>query len=106
MQTGQCTIHIVSANLGRLLGPSLPEAVVQAARDHLRSNDKAGRLRGVWAAVFGDDLHLHLTTCNDDFKAGETPAAFVGALALGAARAALACGTKLGLEGPANHARP
>jgi hypothetical protein len=31
--------------------------------------------------AFGDDLHLHLTTCNADFPAGEDPAAFAAGLA-------------------------
>src|SRR5262249_51867166 len=42
-----------------------------------------------------------LTTYNGDFRGGEDPAAFAGALAKGAALAALARGFELGLEHPA-----
>src|SRR5262249_33405188 len=96
MTADQLTIHLVSANLGRWLGPGLPEAVAEAARGYLRDNDPNRRLRGAWVALFGDDLHLHLTTCNGDFPAGEGAAPFAFCLARGAARAALARGFELG----------
>jgi fructose 1,6-bisphosphate aldolase/phosphatase len=101
MKPDQSTIHIISANLGRWLGPELPEAVCEAARACLRDNDPVGRLRGRWVAVFGDDLHLHLTTFNGDFRPGEDPGAFALRLARGAALAALARGFELGLGGAA-----
>jgi hypothetical protein len=41
MKREQSTIHILSANLGRLLGPYLPEPVVQPARDSLRGPEPA-----------------------------------------------------------------
>src|SRR4051812_1799826 len=64
MKPEQSTLHLVSANLGRWLGPGIPDLVVARARAHLRTNDTARRLRGAWVLVFGDDLHLHLTTYN------------------------------------------
>jgi fructose 1,6-bisphosphate aldolase/phosphatase len=105
MKAEQSTIHLVSANLGRWLGPELPEPIVDSARAYLRSNDPAGCLRGAWVTVFGDDLHLHLATCNGDFPPGETPAAFAAKLAKGAALAALARGFELGF-GSAARANP
>ena len=76
MNKEQSNIHIFSANLGRWLGPALPETVAEAARAYLRDHDPDRRLRGAWLMVFGDDLHLHLTTFNGDFPAGNDPGAF------------------------------
>src|SRR5262249_12378071 len=73
--------------------------VAEAARAYLREAP-AGRLRGAWVMLFGDDLHLHLTTFNGDFPGGEDPGAFAARLAIEAARAALARGVERGL-GPA-----
>jgi fructose 1,6-bisphosphate aldolase/phosphatase len=100
MKPEQSTIHILSANLGRLLGPYLPEQVVQAAREFLRGPEPAARLRGAWLMVFGDDLHMHLTTFNGDFQPGEDVAAFAITMAKGAALAALARGIDMGLGSP------
>jgi fructose 1,6-bisphosphate aldolase/phosphatase len=106
MKPDQSTIHLISANLGRLLGPALPEEVVEAARAHLRQHDPSRRLRGAWVTAFGDDLHLHLTTYNGDFEGGEDPAAFAGKLGEGAAVAALSRGLELGLGRPGPAAGP
>src|SRR5262249_10921109 len=99
MSKPTCAIHIIDANLGRLLGPYLPEPVVEAARASLRRPEVARRLRGAWVLSVGDDLHLHLTTAAADFTDG--PA---GASAPQAARAAAAAGPvagrELGLRGP------
>src|SRR5262245_42369010 len=100
MSAPSCTIHIVSANLGRLIGPSMPEAVVEAARASLRRPEVARRLRGAWVMAFGDDLHLHLTTFADGFPAGESPQAFAARAAREAAVEAVARGRQLGLRGP------
>jgi fructose 1,6-bisphosphate aldolase/phosphatase len=100
MKTGQCVIHLVSANLGRLLGPQLPEPVVEAARAQIRKDDTGRRLRGAWVRAFGDDLHFHLTTFAGDAAGGEDAAASAGRLAKAAALAALARGRELGLEQP------
>jgi fructose 1,6-bisphosphate aldolase/phosphatase len=97
MRKDQSTIHLISANLGRSLGPQLPEEVVEAARAHLKQHDASRRLRGAWVTVFGDDLHLHLTTFNGDFPSGEDPRVLAGALGKDAALAALARGFELGL---------
>jgi fructose 1,6-bisphosphate aldolase/phosphatase len=97
MNSEQSTITVVSANLGRWLGPQLPESLATAAREYLRGHDPARRLRGAWVMLLGDDLHLHLTTFHGDFPAGEEPAAFAGAVAREAALAALAHGFKIGL---------
>jgi fructose 1,6-bisphosphatase len=96
MKPEQSTIHIISANLARWLGPELPEPVVEAARAYLRSKDIAMRLRGAWVRAFGDDLHLHLTTNNGDFRT-EDPSAFALKAAKGAAVAALTRGFEMGL---------
>jgi fructose 1,6-bisphosphate aldolase/phosphatase len=97
MNSNQSNIHIISADLGRWLGPALPEQVLDAARDHLRGKDSARRLRGAWVRYFGEDLHIHLTTFNGDFAGGQTPEAYAGELAVGAALAALHKGVELGL---------
>jgi fructose 1,6-bisphosphate aldolase/phosphatase len=97
MKPDQSTIHITSANLGRWLGPQLPDELVHAARTYLGSHDPKHRLRGFWVAVLGDDLHLHLTTYNGDFADDENPAAYARQLAVGAALAALTTGAELGL---------
>src|SRR6266542_2616553 len=97
MNKEQSNIHIFSANLGRWLGAALPEKVVEAARAYLREQDSARGLRGAWVMIFGDDLHLHLTTFNGDFPAGDNPGNYAATLARGAALAALASGFKLGL---------
>jgi fructose 1,6-bisphosphate aldolase/phosphatase len=99
MKPDQSTIHLVSANLSRWLGPAIPEEVVTAAREYLRG-PQAGRLRGAWVTAFGDDLHLHLTTCNGDFPPGEEPAPLAHRLALEAALAAVERGFALGLGAP------
>src|SRR5260370_37518699 len=97
MNPNQSTIHIVSANLGALLGPALPGPVLEAAREHLRTQDANQRLRGAWVRDFGEDLHLHLSTFGGDFGGGQDPSAFALDLARGAVRAALACGLQMGL---------
>ena len=99
MPAPPCAVHIISANLGRLLGPYLPEAVVEAARVSLRKPETTRRLRGAWVATFGDDLHLHLTTNVADHPDGPA-AAFAAGAAKEAAAAALARGYELGLRGP------
>jgi fructose 1,6-bisphosphatase len=106
MNKEQSNIYLFSANLARWLGPALPETVAEAARACLRENDPDGRLRGAWLMVFGDDLHLHLTTFNGDFPAGNDPGTFAAGLARGAVLAALARGFKLGLGPPAPGPNP
>src|SRR5262245_37210385 len=100
MQKSPCAIHIVSINLGRLLGPYIPEPVVEAARASLHRATSARRLRGAWVTAFGDDLHLHLTTFAGDFPAGEPPGRFVSDVAVEAGVAALVKGRDVGLRGP------
>src|SRR6516165_7047913 len=97
MNPNQSNIHIVSANLGRWLGPEIPREVLQAARDYLRTKDSAVRLRSTWVNAFGEDLHLHLATFNGDFSAGQDPAVYAFDLARSAAVAALAKGVEMGL---------
>jgi fructose 1,6-bisphosphate aldolase/phosphatase len=99
-------IHVVSANLGRLLGPHLPEAVVEAARASLRRPEVAKRLRGAWVMAFGDDLHLHLTTYSGGWPPGEPPPAFARRAAKDAAVAALVKSRDLGLRGPVDKPDP
>src|SRR5262245_58989467 len=106
MNKDQSNIYLFSANLGRRLGPALPETITEAARAYLRDRDTARRLRGAWLMVFGDDLHLHLTTFNGDFPAGEGPGTFAATLARGAALAAVARGFKLGLGAAAPGRNP
>jgi fructose 1,6-bisphosphate aldolase/phosphatase len=105
MSKASSEIHILSANLGRLLGPYLPEPVVDAARASLRRPDVARRLRGAWVMSLGDDLHLHLTTAATDFRDGN-PAAFAARAAREAAVAALLRGREMGLRGPLDKPDP
>jgi fructose 1,6-bisphosphate aldolase/phosphatase len=100
MPAPSCTIHILSANLSRLLGPELPEPVVEAARASLNRPEVAKLLRGRWVMAFGDDLHLHLTTYEADFPRGESAQAFATRVGIEAATAAVAKGRQLGLCGP------
>jgi fructose 1,6-bisphosphate aldolase/phosphatase len=97
MKPDQSSIHLVSANLGRWLGLSVPDAVATAARESLTENDRAKRLRGAWVMIFGDDLHFHLAIFNGDFPPGEDPNAYAFGLAKTAALAALTRGFDLGL---------
>jgi fructose 1,6-bisphosphate aldolase/phosphatase len=106
MNSNQSNVHILTANLGRWLGSELPPAVVDAARDYLHTHDLNRRLRGAWVRDFGEDLHLHLTTFNGDFPAGQEPAAFAEELGRGAAIAALSKGLDLGLGSTTNASNP
>ena len=101
MKPEQSLITIVSANLGRWLGPQLPEAVAEAARAYLRGHEPARRLRGAWVMLFGDDLHLHLTTFRGEVRRILVGREVAAALARGAALAALARGFGMGLEAAA-----
>ena len=105
MKSEQSTIHVFSINLSRWLGSGFPEWVVEAAREILR-NGESKRIRGSWVAAFGDDLHVHLTTFNGDFKASEDPAALAVHVARKAALAALGRGFEAGLCVPATKANP
>ena len=100
MAESTCTIHIISANLGRILGPYLPEAVVEAARASLARPEVARYLRGAWVMAFGDDLHFHLSIFANDLPASKSSANFALQAAKEAACAALARGRDLGLRGP------
>src|SRR6516165_8472817 len=100
MAESTCTIHIISANLGQILGPYLPEAVVEAARASLARPEVARYLRGAWVMAFGDDLHFHLTIFAHDLPASKSSANFALQAAKEAACAALARGCDLGLRGP------
>src|SRR5262249_52331250 len=106
MSPTQCAIHLVSANLGRLLGPHIPAAVVKAGRSCLGRGLPAKRLRGAWVMAFGDDLHIHLVTCNQNFSGGEDPRAFAAKVAREAALAALGHGREMGLCGALPRADP
>jgi fructose 1,6-bisphosphate aldolase/phosphatase len=106
MSTSSCMIHVVSANLGRLLGPHLPEPVVEAARASLRRPEVAKRLRGAWVMAFGDDLHLHLTTHPAGLPPGEPPQALALRVARDAVVAALVRGRELGLRSPSDKPDP
>jgi fructose 1,6-bisphosphate aldolase/phosphatase len=99
MSAPSCSIFVLSANLSRLLGPQLPEPVVEAARASLKRPETAKFLRGSWVRAFGDDLHLHLTTFAGDFSRGEAPTAFSLRVAIEAALAAVLKGRQLGLCG-------
>jgi len=100
MNPKQSNAHLFGANLGRWLGPAIPDEVVQAATAHIAGHQHAARVRGVWLRAFGGDLHLHLSTFNGDFVAGGDPAGVCGELARGAALAALERGLALGLGRP------
>src|SRR5262249_24458233 len=99
-------IPTLSANLGRLLGPYLPDPVVEAARTSLRRPEPARRLRGCWAMAFGDDLHFHLTTFAPALPPGVTAQAFAREGARGPAAPARGKGRELGLRGPLDKPDP
>jgi fructose 1,6-bisphosphate aldolase/phosphatase len=105
MRPEQSTIHLISINLARWLGPEIPERVVAAAREYLCGKDVPRRLRGAWVMAFGDDLHFHLTTFNGDFR-GHDSAAYALKAAKGAALTALAKGFELGLGAPGKQQTP
>jgi fructose 1,6-bisphosphate aldolase/phosphatase len=96
MSAPTSSISILTFDLGRWLGETLPEEAVHAARQHLRTDPDHGRLRGAWVRAFGEDLHLHLVTRAADLAAGETPAGLAARLGGGAALAALARGLEVG----------
>jgi fructose 1,6-bisphosphate aldolase/phosphatase len=96
MNSKQSAVHLFSANLSRWLG-IIPDSVVDAARSYLHGQKTAQRLRGSWVRAFGEDLHFHLTTCQEDFSAGQDAAALAQELALAAAMEALAAGQAQGL---------
>src|SRR5262249_46665660 len=100
-----CTIHLISANLSRLLGPHISDAVVAAARGFLRREGSAKRLRGFWVMGFGDDLHLHLVTHTADFPDADSRA-FAANLGRQAALAALEEGRTLGMAGKLTKVNP
>jgi fructose 1,6-bisphosphate aldolase/phosphatase len=102
MNPEQSQIHIFSIDLGRFLGPDLPEDLLDAGRRHLRTAEAAQRLRGSWLRAFGDDLHLHLTTFNGDFGADEDSAAFATEVARSVTLTVLARALESGLEGAAD----
>jgi fructose 1,6-bisphosphate aldolase/phosphatase len=80
-------LHIVTFDLGRWVGTTLPDEILDAAREHLQ---RAGRrLRGAFVTAFGGDLHVHLATCEADFRAGESAAEYARTVAGEAALAAL-----------------
>jgi fructose 1,6-bisphosphate aldolase/phosphatase len=99
MAESSCTVQIISANLGRVLGPYLPEPVVEAARASLKRPEVDRCLRGAWVMAFGDDLHFHLTTFNEDLPTGTNARTVAIQAAKEAACAALARGRELGLRG-------
>ena len=65
MKPEQSTIHIISANLARWLGPGLPDPVVDAAREHLRGSDIPARLRGAWLSF---DAQGEIRSIRDVFR--------------------------------------
>lgn len=63
----QANVTIVTLDLGRWIHGDLPSQIVELARNGLRSGLTENRLRGAWVQGFGGDLHLHITTYNEDF---------------------------------------
>ena len=70
----QSSISIVSLQLGCYLASEIPKAVADTAESELSRQVEQAILRGAWVGRFGEDLHLHLSTCNSDFlQAGAYP---------------------------------
>ena len=58
--------HIISINLGNLLGLDIPLEIIGQAAQSLDEKIAAGQLRGGLAYGFAQDLHIHVTTHNSD----------------------------------------
>jgi len=76
----QSNIHIISLDLGRLLGLSLPSEVIAQASQSLDAKLSEGRLRGALAFGFAQDLHIHISTSNSDFAGDDSSDPGVAAL--------------------------
>ena len=63
----QSNISIVSLQLDRYIDSEIPKAVADTAASELSRRVDQGILRGAWVGRLGQDLHLHLSTCNSDF---------------------------------------
>ena len=63
----QSNISIVSLQLDRYIDSEIPKAVTDTAESELSRRVDQGILRGTWVERLGQDLHLHLSTCNSDF---------------------------------------
>lgn len=64
---GQSNVTIVTLDLGRWIHGELPKQIVELARNELQGGQLENRLRGAWVRGFAGDLHLHITTYNEDF---------------------------------------
>lgn len=64
---GQSNVTIVTLDLGRWIHGELPNQIVGLVRNELQGGQLENRLRGAWVRGFAGDLHLHLTTYNEDF---------------------------------------
>lgn len=62
----QSNIHIISINLGNLLGLDIPLEIIDQAAQSLDEKIAAGQLRGGLTYGFAQDLHIHVTTHNSD----------------------------------------
>ena len=67
----QSNIHIISLDLGNLLGLDLPSEVIAQAAQSLDETMAQGQLRGALAYGFAQDLHIHISTNNSDFAGND-----------------------------------
>ncbi|MEE8348248.1 MAG: fructose 1,6-bisphosphatase [Acidobacteriota bacterium] len=63
----QSNIHIISLDLGSLLGLDLPAEIIAQAAESLEAKRSQGQLRGALTYSFAQDLHIHISTSNSDF---------------------------------------
>ena len=68
----QSNIHIISLDLGSLLGLDLPPDLIAEAGQSLDEAVAQGQLRGGLAYGFAQDLHLHISTSNSDLDSANT----------------------------------
>jgi fructose 1,6-bisphosphatase len=64
----QSNIDIISLDLGSFVGGELPSQIVDVAREVLDLKITEGQLRGAFVQGFGQDLHMHLSTYNEDLQ--------------------------------------
>ena len=64
----QSHIDIISLNLGNFVGGELPSQIIDVAREVLDQKVQAGQLRGALVQGFGRDLHIHLSTHNNNLS--------------------------------------
>ena len=100
----QSNIDIISLDLGSFLGGELPTQIIEVARQALEGKIRERQLRGRLVYGFGPDLHIHVSTYNGDFSAGDSrpqdPLSVAAQAALAAGLEALQEAQQMGLASP------